>query len=477
MSARTGTIEVDGISEAAVRLADRIRSRTAVVVVTGMGYVGLPLAVAFAEAGLRVIGLDVDPERVATLAAGTSPVPDISSDVLARLTLPVDRVAAGETPGGALAFTTHAEVIRAADVVVVCVPTPLDDHREPDLSCIWAAADQIAPHVHLGLLVVLESTSYPGTTEEVFVPCLEHPSAFHHRRRGDSPGDGAVNVIGRDVFLAFSPERIDPGRTDFTVRTTPKVVGGATSTCLEVASALYACAVDTVVPVRDTKTAEMVKLYENTFRLVNIGLVNELALMCDELGIDVWDVIEAAKTKPYGFMPFYPGPGLGGHCIPIDPLYLSWKLRSLGFDTRSIDVATEINSLMPRHVVTRVTDALNDENKAVKGARILLLGMAYKPDVGDVRESPAIEVMRRLTAKGAVVSFHDDHLGRVQADGRRVESVPLDEAHIAEADCVVVLTPHSDIDWALVARHARLVLDTTNALARAGVQTEKVVKL
>jgi UDP-N-acetyl-D-glucosamine dehydrogenase len=480
MATTTTELEVSqALSDAATRLHDRIASRQAVVAVIGLGYVGLPLVVAFAEAGFRVVGLDVSTERVELLCNGASPIPDVPSESLGRLLAPLTDVLDGRRVlPGAVAFTTDDDVLADVDVVIICVPTPLNGAREPDVSFIESAADEIALRVHPGLLVVLESTSYPGTTEELLAPRLEQPGLVRHRRHSDPAADASVHhVIGEDVFLAFSPERIDPGRTDFDVRTTPKVVGGTTPTCTMLAASLYGTAVEQVVPVRDPRTAEMVKLHENTFRLINIALANELALMCERIGVDVWEVIAAASTKPFGFMPFYPGPGLGGHCIPIDPLYLSWKLRSVGYEAHSIDVAAEINELMPRHVVEQAIDALNDEGKALHGSQILVVGAAYKPDVNDPRESPAVEVIALLLERGAQVSYHDEYLPRLAVGDHTLESVPLDAPHLAAADCVVVVTPHSYIDWTLVAGASRLVVDTRNALARAGAHADKVVTL
>lgn len=460
--------------ELVARLLERIHARTAVVAVIGTGYVGLPLAVAFADAGLRVIGIDVDAARVASLRAGDSPVADVPSSVVAGLARPVSQLLDRTEPRGGLAFTTDVSVISQVDAAVICVPTPLGSSREPDVSYVRAAGEAIAAAMRPGLLVVLESTSYPGTTEEVLLPLLEHPGR-PTGRDGDRPDERWV--AGYDFFLAFSPERIDPGRTDYTVRTTPKVVGGITPACLEVAIALYGTAVDRVVPVSGARTAEMVKLYENSFRLVNIGLANELALMCERLDVDVWEVVDAAATKPFGFMPFYPGPGLGGHCIPIDPLYLAWKMHALGFEAHAIQVAAEMTEAMPLHVVDRVLDALNDERLALRGSTVLVIGVAYKPDVDDPRESPAIEVIRLLLEKGAEVRYHDDHVPVLRVGATELRSVPLTADTVASAACVVITTPHSSIDWGLVAQEAKVVVDTRNALHRAGLRGKKEVML
>lgn len=422
-------------------LLDKIKSRQACVGVVGLGYVGLPLAVGFAQAGFRVIGVDVDPDKVIALNEGQSYVQDVSSDELAPL-----------VSDGRLRATTNYAAVSQMDAISICVPTPLRKTRDPDISFIINAADEIAQYGAMGKLIVLESTTYPGTTEEIILPRLI--------------GNG--DQVGRDFFLAFSPERIDPGRTDFTIYTTPKVIGGATPDCLEAALALYGTVVQKVVPVSSTAAAEMVKLLENTFRAVNVGLVNEVALMCDKLGLNVWEVVEAAATKPYGFMPFYPGPGLGGHCIPIDPLYLSWKLRTLNYTARFIELAAEVNSHMPDYVVSKVAEALNDDRKAVKGSRILVLGVAYKPNVSDVRESPAVDVILLLQAKGAQVSFHDPYVSDLSHAGVALSSIRLTDEALQAADCVVIVTHHDAYDWAHIANQAGLIVDTRNATRGAG---------
>jgi UDP-N-acetyl-D-glucosamine dehydrogenase len=432
------------------QLLEKIAGREAVIGIVGLGYVGLPLAVAFAQEGFKIIGVDVDAGKVASLNRGESYVEDISSAVLGPL---VD--------DGLIRATTDYADLAAADAISICVPTPLRKTKDPDISYIIHAADCLAAHMPpgQGQLIVLESTTYPGTTDEIVLPRFS--------------GDGLE--VGRDFFMAFSPERIDPGRTDFTVRTTPKVIGGVTPDCLEVAVALYATVVDEPVPVSSTATAEMVKLLENTFRAVNIGLVNEVALMCDKLGLNVWEVVGAAASKPYGFMPFYPGPGLGGHCIPIDPHYLSWKLRTLNYTARFIELAAEVNSHMPDYVVGKVGDALNDERKAINGSRILVLGAAYKRDVGDVRESPALDVIHLLRERGADVAYNDPHIATVRFDGYQLSSVELSVEQVAAADCVVVVTDHAAYDWAWLAANARLIVDTRNAVKSPG--TARVVRL
>ena len=431
------------------QLLERIENKTAVLGVVGLGYVGLPLAVEFARGGLRVVGIEVDPRKVEMLNRGESYVPDVPSAAVADL---VRR--------GLLAATTDYAELRRADAVSICVPTPLRKTRDPDMSYVVSAADRVTEFCHPGFLIVLESTTYPGTTEEIFEPKL--------RERGFT--------LGQDVFLAFSPERIDPGNAKFGVRNTPKVVGGATAACTEVAVALYRLAVDTVVPVSSPRAAEMVKLLENTFRAINIGLANEMALMCDKLGVDVWEVIEAAATKPYGFMRFTPGPGIGGHCIPVDPLYLSWKLKSLNYTARFIELADAINSHMPEHVVTLVADALNEEGKALRGARVLILGAAYKPDIDDLRESPALDVMVELLERRAEVRYHDPYVPEVRLDGAVLRSEALTPAALQAADCVLVITHHSVFDWGMVRKHARLIVDTRNAL-KGTHGSARVVKL
>ncbi len=408
--------------------------------IVGMGYVGLPLATVFAQAGLRVIGLDVSPERMDQLNAGESYIEDVPSALVAEL-----------VEAGTLRGTTDFDVLAEVDAISICVPTPLGKTRDPDISYIAAVCEQIGPRIRPGQTVVLESTTYPGTTREVILPVLEASGL----------------KAGEDFFLAFSPERVDPGREDFTTKNTPKVMGGMTPACAEVATALYQTAIDTVVPVSSPEAAEMVKLLENTFRSVNIGLVNEVLLMCDKLGLNAWEVIEAAATKPFGYMKFTPGPGLGGHCIPIDPLYLSWKMKSLNYTARFIDLASEVNTAMPEFWVERVQDALNGEQKAVNGARVLVLGIAYKRDIQDVRESPALDIMRLLEKKGAHVEYHDPHVPSFVEDGVPMESVQDLDAALAAADIVVVVTDHSVYDWDDVAAKAELVVDTRHVVPGA----------
>ncbi len=421
------------------QLEQRLRTKTARIGVIGLGYVGLPLAVEFATEGFRVTGIDLDLNRVTQVNAGRSYIADVASGKLTQL-VRSKRLAATAT------FTQLADL----DAIIICVPTPLRKTREPDISYILSAAQEIANALRPGQLIVLESTTYPGTTDEVILPMLE--------ARGFT--------VGRDFCLAFSPERIDPGNAQFTTRTIPKVIGGVTPTCLKVAQLLYRQVVTRVVPVSSTKVAEMVKLLENTFRAVNIGLVNEITLMCDKLGLDVWEVIEAAKTKPFGFMGFYPGPGIGGHCIPSDPMYLAWKARLHGFEARFIELADQTNRYMPHHVVEKVAAALNDHRKSLNGSRILLLGLAYKKDVNDTRDSPTFEVAQELQRRGAEVRYHDPYVPTVQLNGRMVRSMPLEASLLKQTDCVVVLTNHSNVDYDLVLRHAPVIVDTRNQYGR-----------
>ncbi len=431
------------------QLLEKIRARTAVVGIIGLGYAGLPLAVAFAEAGFPVLGRDLDAERVAAVNAGRTYLTDLPDERLAAV-------------AGRLTASTDPAVLADVDAITICVPTPLSKAQAPDISAIVAASNDIARHLRPGQLIVLESTTYPGTTEEVVLPRL---------------AVGGLRV-GEDFFLAFAPERIDPGNRHFAARNTPKVVGGVTPACREVACALYAQVIERVVPVSSTRTAEMAKLLENTFRAVNIALVNEMAVMCDALGVDVWEVIDAAATKPFGFMPFYPGPGLGGHCIPVDPFYLSWKLKTLNQTARFIELAGDVNGRMPSFVVGKVTDALNERRKAVNGARVLVLGVAYKRDVGDIRESPALEILELLAAKGAEVCYHDPYVPALEVnDHLRLECVPLDEGLVRRVDCVVICADHSAYDWRQLGAWADLIVDTRNAMKRVDGAHAQVVKL
>jgi UDP-N-acetyl-D-glucosamine dehydrogenase len=432
-------------------LIEKLQNRTAKIAVLGMGYVGLPLATVFAEAGYEVTGIDPIGWKMEQLNRGESYILDIPSEQTARL-----------VKEGRLKGTTDYSVLAKADAVSICVPTPLRKTGDPDLSFIVSATEALAPYVHPGMVVVLESSTYPGTTRELVLPKLTEASGLK---------------IGEDIFVAFSPERVDPGRTDWTTKNTPKVVGGITLNCSEVAAAWYRQALDTVVPVSSTEVAEMTKLLENTFRMINIGLVNELAIMCDRLDVDVWEVIEAAATKPFGFMKFTPGPGLGGHCIPIDPLYLSWKLKSVNYNARFIDLASEINTGMPRFAVSKVQDALNDVEKSLKGSHILVLGVAYKPDIDDLRESPALDVIGLLEKKGAHVTYQDPYIPLIHEDGGERRSVTDLMAEVKTADCVVIVTNHKVYDYSAILNAAKLVVDTRNALGSLGKNNPKVVRL
>ena len=425
----------------ATRLQERLRARTARTGVVGLGYVGLPLLVELARSGFTAVGIDLDSRKVASVNAGESYIPDVpSADVAALLAQ------------GRLSATTDFSIVTSLDTINICVPTPLRKTKDPDMSFIVSAVEAIAAHIHPGLLVVLESTTYPGTTEELVKPMLEQTGL----------------KAGVDFFLAFSPERVDPGNPTFHTRNVPKVVGGATDACTQLARELYAAAIETVVTVSSPRVAEMVKLLENTFRAVNIGLVNEIALMCDRLGLDVWEVVDAARTKPFGFMPFYPGPGLGGHCIPIDPFYLSWKAKQTGFEPRFIELAGQVNSSMPHATVDKVVDALNVHRKSLNGSRVLIAGVAYKKNIDDIRESPSLDVMALLHQKGARVSYSDRFVpslsGTAWAGGFELHSVPLERESIGTADCVVILTEHDEVNYEELAASAQLVVDTRNAI-------------
>ena len=437
------------------QLLSKINDRSAVVAVIGLGYVGLPLALAFAERGFPVVGIDVDGSKVAALNRGESYVQDIPSERLACVTA-TDAASDAETfpmrRGTFRAFSDYSSLDRC-DAAIICVPTPLNKTRDPDVRYLIAAGESVARHIHPGMLIVLESTTYPGTTEELLLPMFTAPAVLARL-------DVASFKVGIDFFLAFSPERIDPGNKQYVIENTPKVVGGVTAACREAAVALYGSAIQKIVPVSSTQTAEMVKLLENTFRAVNIALVNEVAIMCDKLGIDVWEVIDAAATKPYGFMKFTPGPGVGGHCIPLDPHYLSWKLKTLNYNARFIQLAGEINTEMPRYWVEKVQDVLNDAGKPMRGSRVLVLGVAYKKDIDDVRESPALDVMELLRAKGADVRYHDPHVLSLTHNGLGQTSEPDLEAALQAADCVIIVTDHTAYDWPAVFAKARLMVDT-----------------
>jgi UDP-N-acetyl-D-glucosamine dehydrogenase len=419
-------------------LLQRVGRREAVVGLIGLGYAGLPLAVAFAEAGFRVVGVDLRRDRVESLSAGHSYIADIPGDRLAPL---ID--------SGTLSASAEYAALADADVITICVPTPLSQTKTPDTSAIAGAISSLGPWLRPGQLIMLESTSYPGTTEEIVRPVIE--------ARGFT--------IGKDVFLAFAPERVNPGDCHFGTRNTTKLIGGMTPACRDLATALYETIVDEVVPVSSPVVAEMAKLLENTFRQINVAFANEMALICEQLGVDVWEVIDAAATKPFGFMPFYPGPGLGGPCIPVVPHYLAWKLKTLGYDARFIALADEINGAMPAHVVNLVADALNDDAKPLRGSRVLVLGITYKPEVADTRESPPLAVLERLQEKGVDTVYHDPYVPEIVVNGRSLTSVTLDPVELRSADCVIVATDHRIYDWEWIVAHASLIVDTRNVTA------------
>ena len=405
--------------------------------IVGLGYVGLPLAVELAQAGYRVLGFDLNPDVVEGLNAGRSHVKDVTD---AQLQKQCERFSA----------TTDMSRLSEPDAISICVPTPLSKFKDPDVSFIVAATEAVKQRLRRGQAIILESTTYPGTTREIMLPALESTGL----------------TVGQDFFLAFSPERVDPGNSRYGTRNTPKVVGGITADCRRVAVALYQPAIDTLVPVSTTEAAELVKLLENTFRSVNIGLVNEMAIVCDKLGVDVWEVIDAAATKPFGFMKFLPGPGLGGHCIPIDPHYLAWKMRGLNYKTRFIDLAGELNTEMPMFWVHKLAEALNGQGKPVRGASVLVLGVAYKRDVEDIRESPALDIIRLLEGQGARVTYFDPHVPRFREDGQEFRSVELTPDVVAAADCVMIVTDHTVVDYRMIKRMAKLIVDTRNAIPK-----------
>jgi UDP-N-acetyl-D-glucosamine dehydrogenase len=513
--------KVVAVSTLKRQLSHKFHSRQARVAVIGLGYVGLPLAIVFAEVGYEVVGIDVDAAKVDAINRGESYISDIPSERLAALVrgngeaarrrgdevvnglfaasphrdadlklapdVQSGRQSAALSPGR-LSATTDFSMLADCDAVSICVPTPLRKTGDPDISYIVAATEQIARYLHPGMVIVLESTTYPGTTTEVVLPILERNEDVKRRRdeetafdashprilasshpendtggRDDSSSEWQPRV-GHDVFLAFSPERVDPGRTDWTTENTPKVIGGVTPACLEVASAFYGQAIQTLVAVSSPDAAEMAKIFENTFRSVNIGLANELLLMCDKLGLNAWEVLDAAATKPFGFMKFTPGPGLGGHCIPIDPLYLSWKMRTLQYTARFIELASEINTEMPRYWVQKVQDALNEAGKPVKRSRVLVVGVAYKKDVNDMRESPALDIIHLLQGKGAHVSYHDPHVPHFVYDGLEMNSVPDLNSALNEADCIVIVTDHSSYDWTEISTRAALIVDARHVI-------------
>jgi UDP-N-acetyl-D-glucosamine dehydrogenase len=418
--------------------------------VIGLGYVGLPLALEIASAGFNVVGIDLDQNKINKLKEGTSYIGDVS-----------DKTIASAIKTGRFTSTSDFSALRDVDTVSICVPTPLSKSRDPDISFILAATEEIRKYLHAEQLIVLESTTYPGTTDELILPELESS-----RLR-----------IGKDFCLAFSPERIDPGNMAFNTHNTPKIVGGITETCTEIAHIFYSQFIEHVIPVSSTKCAEMVKLLENTFRSVNIGMVNELALMCDVLGVDVYEVIDAAATKPFGFIPFYPGPGLGGHCIPIDPHYLAWKLKALNFQARFIGLAAEINGMMPTVVTNLVGEGLNRFSKSIRGSKVLILGVAYKKNVSDCRESPALDVMRMLIEKGAILSYNDPFVPSLRMNGNTLQSIDLTPTNIQTQDCIIILTDHSNYDFRRIIAASKLLVDTRNATKDLLEFKDKIIKL
>ena len=431
-------------------LTDKISSKDATIGIIGLGYVGLPLAVEFAKKGFKSVGIDVDKRRVKEINSGSSYILDIQTEELSPL-----------VKDGLLRASSNYSVLKKMDAIIICVPTPLRKTKEPDMSFVISASEEIAKNLRQGQVIVLESTTYPGTTDEVILPILTRTGL----------------KAGKDFYLGFSPERIDPGNEVYKTKDIPKVVSGVTSDCVDVIKCLYGQIIEQIIPVSSTKVAEMVKLLENTFRGVNIGLTNELALMCDKLGIDVWEVIEAAKTKPFGFMAFYPGPGWGGHCIPIDPIYLAWKARIHGFEPRFIDLASQINSSMPAHVVERTTRALNRFGKAVKGSKILIIGIAYKRDVTDTRESPAFEIIKLFKERGALISYYDPFVPMIKLDGQTLKSVKLTASVLKNKDCALIVTDHSAIDYKFIVGNARFIFDARNALRHIYTNRNKIERL
>ncbi len=418
-------------------LKDKIAEKKAKIGIVGLGYVGLPLAVEMANAGFEVVGIDVDGEKVNKISEGKNYIPDLEVKTIERLV--------GE---GHLKATNDFSIVSNLDAIIICVPTPLNKMREPDTSYIQSSINSISPYLKKGQLLILESTSYPGTTEEIILPVIKKYGL----------------EVGKDIYVAFSPERVDPGNKKYSIKNTPKVVGGVTEKCTDIAALLYAQIAEEVVPVSSLKAAEMTKLLENIFRCVNIALVNEIMILCDRMGIDVWEVIKAASTKPFGFMPFYPGPGLGGHCIPVDPFYLSWKAKEYDFYTEFIELAGKVNQNMPYYVVSKIAESLNDVQKSIKGSKILILGVAYKRDIDDIRESPALRVIEILGQKGAFISYHDPYINKISVGDESFCSEPLSEDVLREKDCVVVITDHSNVDYELIVEKANLVVDTRNAL-------------
>ena len=433
-------------------LIKKFQDKSAKIGILGMGYVGMPLAVVFAEAGFNVLGIDPDQRKTDSFNKNISYIQDVPTETVARL-----------HKGGKLNMTTDFAALGDMDAVSICVPTPLRQTGDPDMSFILSASEQLAKYMHKGIIVVLESSTYPGTTREILLPML---------------GEANGLKVGEDWFLAFSPERVDPGREDFTTLNTPKVVGGITPDCAEIAAAWYGGAIQHIHLVSSAEAAEMAKLLENTFRMIDIGLVNELAIMCERMGVDVWEVIDAAATKPFGFMKFTPGPGLGGHCIPIDPLYLSWKMKAYQYTARFIELASDINTNMPRFVVSRILEAMNERGKTLKGSKCLVLGVAYKPDIDDIRESPALDVIGLLKRKGAVVEYHDPYIPTLKThEDEEMHSVPDLMAAVRAADCVVITTNHKKYDYESILEAAEFIFDSRNALGKMGKDSPKVVRL
>ncbi|HTD43072.1 MAG TPA: nucleotide sugar dehydrogenase [Bryobacteraceae bacterium] len=449
-------------------LQQKILSKQAKVGIVGLGYVGLPLAVEFANAGFCVTGIDIDTAKVDAINRGESYVQDVPTSVLAPL-----------VNGSKIRATADFAAVASLDTINICVPTPLRKTKDPDMSYIVSSCQEVVKHFHPGMLVILESTTYPGTTDELMLPMFErrdHLKVGEQLVVGEHFLVGEQLVVGEHFFLCFSPERVDPGNPQYQTRNIPKVVGGITPACTKMGALFYQQALETVVPVGSTRVAEMVKLLENTFRMINIGLANEIALMCDRMGINVWEVIDAAATKPFGFMPFYPGPGLGGHCIPIDPFYLSWKTKQAGIEARFIELAGHINGSMPHFIVDKIQNALNDHSKPLKGSRVHVLGVAYKRDIDDVRESPALDIMHLLGRRGALISYSDPYVPKLRADGIVPEMTSIDPAKgAAEADCVVIVTDHTKFNYPRIVEGARLIVDTRNALK--GHESKKIVRL
>jgi len=429
-------------------LLDKIKDKKIKPCIIGLGYVGLPLAIEFAKAEFNVTGIDLDKSRVDSVNRGESYIGDISNEEIFSI-------------HHRFSATTNYSILKEIDTISICVPTPLRKTKDPDISYIISAAREISKYLRTGQLIILESTTYPGTTEEVVLPIFESKGL----------------KVGKDFYLAFSPERVDPGNKKFNTRNIPKIVGGVTAECTKMAVALYEEIVEKVIPVSSTQVAEMTKLLENTFRAVNIGLINEIAKMCNKMGIDVWEVIEAAKTKPFGFMPFYPGPGLGGHCIPLDPLYLSWKAKINGFNPRFIELADEINSSMPEYVVSKITNSLNEKKKSINGSKVLILGVAYKRDVNDIRESPALEIMKILKDKGAEVLYNDPHIPELNTDNLNFKSSQLKEELLESVDCIAIITDHTNYDYLRIVKNARLLIDTRNATRGINNEKKKIVRI